>query len=77
MPRSEHPLNVLCEDIEFEIHRVARLHPVQIRMHFRVGNDPDNKTFAKHLCNSKADSVYGDRTLANDITGERLWQFDL
>jgi hypothetical protein len=72
-PRSEHSLNVLGENIELEIHRIAHLDLVQISMGFRVRDNPHDEAFRKNFGDGKTDSIHRNRSLARDIMDERLW----
>ena len=72
-PRSEHSFNVLGENIELEIHRIAHLDPLQISMRFRVRNNPHDEPFRENFGDGKTDPIHCNRALAGDILRERLW----
>src|ERR1044072_4719088 len=72
----QHSLNVLGENIELEIHRIAHLDLVQISMRFRVRDNPHDEAFRKNFGDGKTDSIHRNRSLARDKMGERLWQLD-
>ena len=56
----EHPLNVLCNQVELEVNHVAGLGRFEIRLRFCVWNNPDHETPLGHFGDGKADSIDSD-----------------
>src|SRR5438093_3174494 len=60
-------LDVLGQNVELDIHQIARLSAIKIGMAFRERDDPCDEAFWKHFTDCEADSVEGDRTFAGHI----------
>jgi hypothetical protein len=48
-PAPEHPLDILRDDVELDVEKIAGLQGSKIRLLPRVGNDPDGEAFLEQF----------------------------
>src|SRR5204862_6545399 len=72
----EHPLNVLRDQVELEVHQVIGARGVEIRSCSGLRDNPNRKALPGHIGHREADSVNGDRTFASDVLRKLGGSFD-
>src|SRR5207302_6753228 len=63
----EQSLDVLGQNVELDIHQIARLSAIKVGIALRVRDDPYEKAFRKDISNGETDSIESDRTFAGHI----------
>src|SRR5438067_2738039 len=76
-PLLQHPFDILGEDIELEVHQISSVQRIEVRVAFRVGDDPYCERVRTDLRDREADPVYCDRAFAGYIMCKLAGQFDL
>src|ERR1700720_1234512 len=76
-PRAEEFLDVLPEQIGFDIDGVADLPSAQGRPRQRKRNNPDAEALLADAGHGQADAVDRNRALSNDIAQHRSWRRDV
>jgi hypothetical protein len=72
----KHPLDVLGQNVELDIHQIAGLQNIDIRVPFGVGNYPDCETFWEKFRDCQTDSVDGDGAFVGRVMSEIRRQID-
>jgi hypothetical protein len=72
----EHALDVLCEQVELEVHQIAAPSRGEIRLRSGVRNDPDRETFRQNFRDGEADPVHGDGSFTGDVPRKLRGQLD-
>src|SRR5260370_42326233 len=65
--RRKHPLDVLGEDVELDVQRIADLGAFEVGVEFRVGNDPNRETFRQDFSDCETDSIDGNRSFGRYV----------
>lgn len=73
----EHALDVLGQDIEFDIDEVAHERVSKISRAMGVWNNPDGEAFRIQFSYGQADAVDRDRTFASEVMSKFAGQSDL
>src|ERR1700747_1666011 len=63
----QHPFHIFCNEIEFQVHAVARFSLMQVRHLPSVGDNPDNKTIRMQFRHGEADTVYSNGPLEDHV----------
>src|SRR5438034_591527 len=71
-----HSVDILGENVELDVHWIARLRSIEVGVLFRVRHNPSDETIGKNFGDRKADSIESDRAFGSHIMRELSWQLD-
>src|SRR5208282_4494063 len=72
-----HLLDVLCDDVGFQVDGIAGLERSEIGQLDRMGNDRDGAAVAFEFCDREADAFNADRSLVHGVLLDLGWNFNM